>query len=429
MEFETKTGSTQQKFQTGAQRDVSTGKGRYDLLPSMCVARVAKLYERGATHYGANNWTKGIPSTRFMESLLRHAFQYLEGDRSEDHLAAVVFNSWGIMFNEVMVERGQRDAALHDMPDYLGTAPVKTEQASPDMLKALEMRDCMVEFWKQQGHFRVGGSVPTLPRAVVEYYKFVPVRMSEESLVIRMEQAPSTSKLMEIQMVLGRKVIYEVVATDFEKSYAKYQVQISKAEKEVAEKEAEKQQRLAAESRAAFEAQEAEAQSKWDAQQAEFLVMGRAFADQACETESELAYTLDTLREALAAKLKEKGLNCMVSQVHDCLVCEVDTDSSSDFDKVADDFLAQTRDAAARFRREEAPILKNRECAEVPLEESSTVPVQEPAPVPLTVSESEAFGRVQGLLEHARTKPVTEVDEKTRKGIQERLRRMITRSR
>ena len=98
--FVTKDSGKRQKWSTGAQRDTEDGKGRYDLLPAGPIHRVAQLYQRGAVKYDDWNWTKGIPSSRFLSSLLRHAFQYLRGDRSEDHLAAVVFNAFGLMFNE-----------------------------------------------------------------------------------------------------------------------------------------------------------------------------------------------------------------------------------------------------------------------------------------------------------------------------------------
>jgi hypothetical protein len=35
-----------------------------------------------------------------MDSLLRHAFSYLDGKRDEDHLAAIAWNAFGIIYNE-----------------------------------------------------------------------------------------------------------------------------------------------------------------------------------------------------------------------------------------------------------------------------------------------------------------------------------------
>ena len=68
---------------------------------------------RGAKKYGEENWRKAATLaelTRFRSSAIRHLMQYLEGDRSEDHAAAVAFNLAGAeMVEEKLktpVERG-----------------------------------------------------------------------------------------------------------------------------------------------------------------------------------------------------------------------------------------------------------------------------------------------------------------------------------
>ena len=99
-------------FPTGSKRDTRSGKGRFDLLPPRCITRLAKHYENGAVKYGDRNWEKGQPSSRYMDSLLRHAFRYLDGERNEDHLAAVVWNAFGIMFNEEYTQEHD------DLTDY-----------------------------------------------------------------------------------------------------------------------------------------------------------------------------------------------------------------------------------------------------------------------------------------------------------------------
>lgn len=95
-----KTSGDQQTWDTGAVRDSQEGKLRFDLIDPNFLARVAERMRLGAEHYGEFNWTKGIPSQRYMASLLRHVFAYYSGDRSEDHLGAVGFNLMGIMRNE-----------------------------------------------------------------------------------------------------------------------------------------------------------------------------------------------------------------------------------------------------------------------------------------------------------------------------------------
>lgn len=81
-----------QQFETGAQRDTRTGKGRYDLLSVVAIRREAELLERGAIKYGDRNWEKGMPVSRFIDSAIRHLFRYLEGECTEDHLASARWN-------------------------------------------------------------------------------------------------------------------------------------------------------------------------------------------------------------------------------------------------------------------------------------------------------------------------------------------------
>lgn len=49
------------EFETGAVRDMHTGKGRMDLLPWEALVEVSKHCEEGALKYGERNCEKGIP--------------------------------------------------------------------------------------------------------------------------------------------------------------------------------------------------------------------------------------------------------------------------------------------------------------------------------------------------------------------------------
>ena len=98
--FTIKDSGKREEYESGAVRDTNEGKIRYDLLPIECLKRVAEHYTKGAKKYNDNNWKKGIPTERFIESAFRHWAEYLLGETEEDHLSAVVFNIFGIMFNE-----------------------------------------------------------------------------------------------------------------------------------------------------------------------------------------------------------------------------------------------------------------------------------------------------------------------------------------
>jgi len=87
-------------FGHGALRDRGEMKGRFDLLPASAIARLARHYQRGSLKYFDRNWEKGMPVSIFLDSGLRHLFQYLDGDTSEDHLAAAAWNILGAMWTE-----------------------------------------------------------------------------------------------------------------------------------------------------------------------------------------------------------------------------------------------------------------------------------------------------------------------------------------
>ena len=84
-------------FNTGAQRDMHSGKGRMDLLPWAAIIEVSKHCEAGALKYGTHNVDKGIPTSSLMDSAMRHAAKYLDGQEDEDHLLAAAWNLlWAI---------------------------------------------------------------------------------------------------------------------------------------------------------------------------------------------------------------------------------------------------------------------------------------------------------------------------------------------
>lgn len=96
-QFVTKDSGARAEFDTGSQRDSQEGKPRYDLIPIDPLKRLADLYARGAEKYEERNWEKGQPFSRLYASMFRHMMQWREGDRDEDHLAAVIFNAMAIM--------------------------------------------------------------------------------------------------------------------------------------------------------------------------------------------------------------------------------------------------------------------------------------------------------------------------------------------
>lgn len=131
------------KFDSGAVRDISEGKGRCDLLPlnviadmmndeilcrinqyicsgnktslvcaikafsenrygslSTAMLEVSKHYEDGCTKYGERNWEWGIPLHCYIDSGVRHYLKYLRGDADEPHDRAFLWNLLGALWTQ-----------------------------------------------------------------------------------------------------------------------------------------------------------------------------------------------------------------------------------------------------------------------------------------------------------------------------------------
>jgi hypothetical protein len=119
MEYnEVKDSGKRQEFNTGSVRDTRDGKGRFDLITPLGLKRLAKHYEAGSKKYGDRNWEKGQPMSRYIDSLIRHAYCLLEGKRDEDHAAAIAWNALAYIHTEEMIERNNLPRELNDMPIY-----------------------------------------------------------------------------------------------------------------------------------------------------------------------------------------------------------------------------------------------------------------------------------------------------------------------
>jgi len=106
-------------FASGAVRDTSKGKGRYDLLSPHAIFRLARVFEKGAEKYAARNWEQGMSISRLIDSGLRHTFQYLEGNRDEDHLAQAAWNLMAAIHMEEQIRRGLVDNQFNDLPNHV----------------------------------------------------------------------------------------------------------------------------------------------------------------------------------------------------------------------------------------------------------------------------------------------------------------------
>lgn len=87
-------------FESGSKRDIDTNKPLPNHLDAYVRLRFGYLLRMGANKYDKNNWQKGQPDESSLESLHRHLAKYEMGDRSEDHLSAIIFGIQLIMKNE-----------------------------------------------------------------------------------------------------------------------------------------------------------------------------------------------------------------------------------------------------------------------------------------------------------------------------------------
>lgn len=101
-----------QDYGTEAVRDTEDGKGRFDLMSPEGLRRLAVHYQNGAEKYQERNWEYGIPASRCFSSAVRHLYRWLEGSRTEDHLAAAAWNIFAIMH----FERHRPDMLDIDIP-------------------------------------------------------------------------------------------------------------------------------------------------------------------------------------------------------------------------------------------------------------------------------------------------------------------------
>jgi hypothetical protein len=169
-----------QSFETGAVRDTGAGKGRYDLLPVHALLavrpvggvltdlfyflegrrdqpyiqrvlayaletlaaeekssygdlyRIARHFENGAVKYNDDNWRKGIPLRRYLDSAIRHWCKYFELLQDEDHLAAAAWNLLCLLETEEMIKRGLLPESLNNLPNYLHVQQQENQASQTD---------------------------------------------------------------------------------------------------------------------------------------------------------------------------------------------------------------------------------------------------------------------------------------------------------
>jgi hypothetical protein len=100
-DFTVKDSGVIEEYASGMRRDTQDGKTLFSLVfKGPMLTRWAEHLTKGAVKYGKNNWTLAGSNSesakdeydRFVESAVRHFVQWMNGERDEDHAAAVFFN-------------------------------------------------------------------------------------------------------------------------------------------------------------------------------------------------------------------------------------------------------------------------------------------------------------------------------------------------
>jgi hypothetical protein len=115
-DYTIKDSGERREFGTGAVRDMSSGKGRFDLIPWRVIRALAIHYEKGCKKYGDRNWEKGIPVGSFLDSAMRHLAQVIDGRDDENHLVAALWNVVCAYETILRTQDGSLPVDLYNLP-------------------------------------------------------------------------------------------------------------------------------------------------------------------------------------------------------------------------------------------------------------------------------------------------------------------------
>lgn len=137
------------EYTTGAVRSADCDDVRYDLITPIGLRALAKTYAEGAEKFGVCNWENGMPVVDLLNHAIAHIYNFLGGDRSEDHLAHAAWNVLGAIHSyelwpEINKEllRGENCAAPAIATEDAPAVPVGQKQNKPvdiaDLKRALD---------------------------------------------------------------------------------------------------------------------------------------------------------------------------------------------------------------------------------------------------------------------------------------------------
>lgn len=103
-----------------AVREADPNKPTLEGISPYALLRLGALLTKANNKYGDyRNWEKGLPITRYIGGILRHAVAFMMSDTSEDHLASIMWNAMCIIHHqEVGSTSGADFAELDDRPRW-----------------------------------------------------------------------------------------------------------------------------------------------------------------------------------------------------------------------------------------------------------------------------------------------------------------------
>jgi len=120
------------KFVSGAVRDGGK-KPALELISPHALLRLGEWLrfaceDRKPKPYPKRNWEKGLSFSSTVASLERHIQKFKLGDKSEDHVAAILFNAMALAHFEEEIKAGRLPVSLDDMPHYANRGGITREQ-------------------------------------------------------------------------------------------------------------------------------------------------------------------------------------------------------------------------------------------------------------------------------------------------------------
>ena len=84
----------------GFKRKDKSDKINYNLVPLEPLKDLAIHFTTGAKVHDRDNWKKATDMNTFKESMFRHLIAVLEGDKNEDHISSLIWNSMALKWHE-----------------------------------------------------------------------------------------------------------------------------------------------------------------------------------------------------------------------------------------------------------------------------------------------------------------------------------------